>query len=185
MCNNYALHVPANVLAEVFDDGGQTLVFDGGVPNLEPRDEIWIGDTAPIVISRDNSPTLINAPWAWKGAHGNPVFNFRSEGRRFGGSQRCLIPADGFYEGTKKTTKWRFSMAERPWFWVAGVVRDGAFAMLTTEPGPDIVPYHSRQIVVLAPEQGRDWLDLIRPEADLLAPAPAGTLVPTQVWPLI
>ena len=38
-------------------------------------------------------------PWAWKGAHGKPVFNFRSDGRSFAKSRRVLIPADGFDEG--------------------------------------------------------------------------------------
>ena len=186
MCNNYAQHVPANALARPFaDDGGLPLLFESGIPNLEPRDEIWISDTAPVVVVREAGPTLISAPWAWKGAHGKPVFNFRSEGRNFGGSQRCLIPADGFYEGTKKTTKWRFAMVGQPWFWIAGIVREGAFTMLTVEPGPDIVPYHGRQVVVLPPTAGRAWLDLTAAASTLLAPSPAGTLTATQVWPPI
>jgi hypothetical protein len=43
---------------------------------------------------------------------------------------------------------------------IAGIWKEGkgdkppAFAMLTTEPGEDIEPYHNRQIVVLPPQ---DW----------------------------
>ena len=40
--------------------------------------------------------------------------------------------------------------------------------MLTIEPGPDIAPFHARQIVVLPPERGMDWLTLSKPEADIL-----------------
>ena len=47
--------------------------------------------------------------------------------------------------------------------------------MLTVEPGPDIAPYHSRQVVVLGPSAWRTWLGGDQPEA-VLRPAPAGTL---------
>lgn len=97
------------------------------------------------------------------------MFNFRSDGRSFANSLRCLIPADGFFEftapeaGQKRKTKWRFTLAGQPFFWIAGLVKAGAFAMLTTEPGPDIAPYHDRQIVVLRPEEGAAWLHLLNP----------------------
>lgn len=51
-------------------------------------------------------------------------------------------------------TKWRFTLSGQPFFWGAGLIKDGAFATLTTEPGEDIVPYQDRQIVVLRPEDG-------------------------------
>jgi putative SOS response-associated peptidase YedK len=38
---------------------------------------------------------------------------------------------------------------------VAGIVKEGAFTMLTTEPGEDMRPYHDRQIVVL--REARRW----------------------------
>ena len=48
--------------------------------------------------------------------------------------------------------------------------------MLTTAPGPDIAPYHDRQVVVLKPSQAMDWLNLSLKATDLLRPAPAGAL---------
>ena len=127
-------------------------------------------------------------PWAWKSSSGKPVFNFRSEGRSFSKSDRCLIPSDGFYEFTKPEDpkqrlkdKHLFTLAGEPWFWIAGLVKEGAFAMLTTAPGPDIAPYHDRQIVVLARDQGLDWLNLARPEAEILRPLPEGSLTHEQV----
>lgn len=190
MCNNYASHVPANQLALAFSDTGFPLRFEGGtIPNLEPRADIRIGDTAPIVVGQAEGPLLVQRPWAWKSPQGRPVFNFRSDGRSFAQSTRCLIPADAFYEftdpepGQKRKTKWRFTMKGQPWFWIAGLVKNDAWAMLTTEPGPDVAPYHDRQIVVLARDQAREWLDLTRPEADLLAPTPAGALAVEKVFP--
>ena len=106
-------------------------------------------------------------------------------------SGRCLIPADGFYEFTDpeppapkraRKTKWLFTMAGAPWFCIAGLIRPGAaadgadaFAMLTTEPGPDVAPIHARQVVVLGSEDWARWLDGPEPEA-LLRPSPAGAL---------
>ena len=65
---------------------------------------------------------------------------------------------------------------------IAGLWRESdgtepaAFTMLTTAPGPDVAPYHNRQIVVLRPENWSGWIDLSRPEAELLQPLPAGSL---------
>jgi putative SOS response-associated peptidase YedK len=56
--------------------------------------------------------------------------------------------------------------------------------MLTTEPGPDIAPYHDRQIALLRRDQAMDWLDLVRPEAELLRPSLAGSLSVEKVFPL-
>lgn len=74
-------------------------------------------------------------------------------------------------------------MAGAPWFWIAGVVRDGAFAMLTTEPDPDIAPYHDRQIVLLSPNAGLHWLDLSAAEDLILQPSAPGALDVQRVWP--
>ena len=61
--------------------------------------------------------------------------------------------------------------------------RDGGFALLTTAPGDDVAPYHDRQIIVLPPEQGEDWLALSRPEAELLRPLPKGALQVERDFP--
>ena len=100
------------------------------------------------------------------------------------------MPASHFYEfsGAKSPkTKWKFSKAGDDWFCFAGLWRampDGsgdAFTILTTEPGPDVPPIHNRQVVVLDREDWLAWLDLTRPEAELLRPLPAGRLRVEQV----
>ena len=53
-----------------------------------------------------------------------------------------------------------------------------AFTMLTAAPGPDIAPYHDRQVVVLPQIDWKPWLDGY-PAGELLRPAPAGTLMVT------
>ena len=82
--------------------------------------------------------------------------------------------------------KWKFTKSGEDWFCFAGLWRpmsggDAAFTLLTTEPGPDVAPIHDRQMVILNRDDWTSWLDLTRPEADLLKPLPAGSLSVVQV----
>lgn len=189
MCNEYQLVVPFDETIEEFSRTRNALVFPEGLPNFGATSSIRIGDRAPVIWAGAQGPEVRMTTWAWKGPGGRPVFNFRSDGRDFSSALRCVIPADGFYEftdpepGQKRKTKWRFRLQSNASFWIAGLIKDGAFAMLTTEPGPDIVPYHDRQIVLLPQGHALDWLDLTRPSTDLLRPAPAGSLTVEKVFP--
>jgi putative SOS response-associated peptidase YedK len=53
--------------------------------------------------------------------------------------------------------------------------------MLTTEPGPDIAPYHDRQIAILEREVWADWLDPTISAKLLVKPFPPGALSVEQV----
>jgi putative SOS response-associated peptidase YedK len=73
-----------------------------------------------------------------------------------------------------------------PWFRVAGIWRETkdvgeAFTMLTIEPGPDIAPYHDRQIVILDRRDWAAWLDPSVSSTTILKPLPAGCLAVEQV----
>lgn len=196
MCNNYRLEVDLASIADYLGELEVAVTAPEGVPNVPPREDIRIGDTAPIVRSVEGqrgAGELVNRRWSWPGAGGKPVYNFRSEGREFT-SHRCLILADGFYEftapvepGQKRKTKWFFTMRGHPWFCIAGIWRNGpegeAFTMLTTEPGEDIAPYHRRQIIPLPRERWVDWLDVSVPAHEVLQVLPAGSLPATRVYP--
>jgi putative SOS response-associated peptidase YedK len=87
------------------------------------------------------------------------------------------------FTGTKyPKTKHRFTLNGAPFLAVAGIWREAqgnhpaSFAMLTTDPGPDVKPIHDRQIVVLRPEDWAAWLWLTKPEAELLRPLEQGSL---------
>jgi putative SOS response-associated peptidase YedK len=189
MCNTYRFRPLTGQPFEEIRQTGISLEFPQGRPNIEPRDDIRIGDSAPVVTRTKDGVAVRMMTWAWKSPQGRPVFNFRSDERSFANSLRCAIPADGFYEftdalaGQKRKTRWLFTMVEAPAFWIAGVIRDGAFSMLTTTPGPDVAPYHDRQIVLLEPGRAMEWLDLTRPEAELLRPLPASRLAVERVFP--
>jgi putative SOS response-associated peptidase YedK len=183
MCNRYGYTHPFEKLRDEFSQTGILLRWSTGhASNLEPRDKITIRDTAPVVhLARAAEADLAMLPWAWKSPKGTPVFNFRSEGRDFRSSERVLIPASVFYEFTGQgspKTAWRFQLAASDLMMIAGIVREGAFTMLTTAPGPDVAPLHDRQIVVLT---GRDAWKAWMEDAELPPPLPAGTLTVEKV----
>ena len=195
MCNDYRLRVDAATIAEDFADLKIKIRFSEGVPNIQPRDDIKITDSAPIVRAVDGAPgagDLVQRRWSWPAPNKKPVYNFRSEGREFA-SGRCLILSDGFYEFTKPENpakklkdKWLFTKADEPWFCIAGIWRSvpdlgEAFTMLTMEPGPDVAPYHDRQIAVLDRGDWASWLNHAVPAKDVLKRLPAGSLHVEQV----
>ena len=53
--------------------------------------------------------------------------------------------------------------------------------MLTMAPGPDIAPYHDRQIAILDREDWAAWLDHSISAKAVLKPLPAGSLAVEQV----
>jgi putative SOS response-associated peptidase YedK len=118
------------------------------------------------------------------------VFNFRSEGRHFANSTRCIVPASAFLEFTGKRypkAKHRFALRGSPITGIAAISRPGqgnqppSFTMLTTAPGPDVAPYHNRQVVVLRPEDWAAWINLTKTEGELLRPLAGGSLDVTTV----
>lgn len=192
MCNDYGHHVSISQYIEAFSDIKLPLTFPTGAPNLEPRDDIWPTETAPVIRRQGEGVELVQLRWGFHPGRPKaaPVINFRSEGRRFADSRRCLIPASHFYEftGTKSPkSKWKFTKAAEDWFCFAGLWRPAkgdtpdAFTILTTEPGPDVAPIHNRQVVILERSDWTAWLDLTRSQTELLAALPAGSLHVEQV----
>jgi putative SOS response-associated peptidase YedK len=185
MCNEYAREIEMGrviALMEEMKDWPPFEYENRTTPNdIGPKASIRIRDTSIVMHLRDGKIMARSMTWAWKGPHGKPVFNFVSEKRDFSKSDRVLIPATGFYEYTvpeKPKVKLKdqhfFTLKGEDVFWIAGVVKDDCFSMLTTSPGPDIEPYHDRQICILEPQRGLDWLNLSKP--GLLAPLPNGSL---------
>lgn len=186
MCNDYANRISYSDYVEVLGLIGLPLVAPQAAPNLEPRDDVWPTEPAPILRRHGEGVELAQVRWGFAPARpkAGPVINFRSEGRRFA-SGRCLVPASHFYEftGTRSPkAKWKFTKTAEDWFCFAGLWRPAkgdapeAFTLLTTAPGPDVAPIHDRQMVVLERDDWAAWLDLTRPEAELLRPLPAGSL---------
>ena len=182
MCNDYGNRIPYSVYVEEFSHLRLPLILPTSAPNLEPRDDIWPTEVAPVIRRHDGRHR------AYADALG---ICLRPDQRRRrssisapkdGGSHRdvALMPASHFFEfnGTKSPkSKWRFTKTGEDWFCFAGLWRPAqgdhpeSFTLLTTEPGPDVAPIHNREVVVLERIDWQPWLDLTRPESDLLATA--------------
>jgi len=191
MCNDFGNHIPYGDYLAAFSQPRIPVRWPKAAPNLEPREDIWPTDKAPVVRRlEDGANEFTELRWGFPPARpkGAPIINFRSEKRRFPVG-RCLIPASHFFEftGTKSPKqKWKFTKAGEDWFCFAGLWRpmpDGgeAFTLLTTAPGPDVAPIHDRQMVILERSDWQNWLELTGNEADLLRPLPAGRLLVEQV----
>jgi putative SOS response-associated peptidase YedK len=195
MCNDYRLEVDIASIMEDFDELEIDIDTPEGTPNVAAREDIKITDVAPIVTNPQGESgrgALVNRRWSWPGPTGKPVYNYRAEGREFA-ANRCLIRADGFYEFTKsddskqkRQNKWLFTLNDHDWFAIAGIWRRDpvigeAFTMLTLDAGPDVAPYHHRQVIPLARDQWAAWLDPATPAADALRILPAGSLTVCQV----
>jgi putative SOS response-associated peptidase YedK len=188
MCNDYAREIEAARVIAAMEEMKNIPPFTytgGRIPNdAAPTPHVKIRDTGLIVRLKDERLEGEMMTWAWLQGK-RPVFNFVSEGRDFSKTDRCLILATSFYEYTapeeqkpkvKLQDQHQFKLKGQDWFWIAGIVKNGCFAMLTVKPGPDVLPYHDRQIVVLPPARGMDWLTLAQPERDILTALPRGTL---------
>ena len=105
-----------------------------------------------------------------------PLLNARTDGMRKGQfrthlqKQRCVIPAEGFYE-------WREEVGKQPYYFsrkdgkplmLAGIWQEAeykgdkriAFAILTDEPNGLVASYHDRMPLALAEDKVAAWLDL-------------------------
>ena len=186
MCNDYERQVEWAVYCEAMAKAQLGMPADANPEQLPSTDDTRVNDIAPIMRTRGNVVELASLRWGFAPPRPGaaPVFNFKSEGRKFDKSNRCLIPASAFFEftGTKSPkSKWRFTLAGSPILAIAGLWREDpttgdAFTMLTTPPGADIAPFHDRQVVVMPVQDYATWLYLDKPEAELLTPLPAGSL---------
>lgn len=191
MCNEFSRKLDLDLLITGLKEYRIIVGAPEGLPNIEPSASVRITDPSVIVRAVGGHTQIVTRRWSWPGQSGKPVYNYRGEGRDFRNSAkqgRCLVPVDGFYEftapvdaGAKRKDKWLFRWKTADWFAIAGLWKADetvgeAFTLLTCEPGPDIAPYHRRQVVLLDPKDWAGWLDGSIPAPALIRPTPAGML---------
>jgi putative SOS response-associated peptidase YedK len=140
-----------------------------------PHDELRV-----IVRYGDEGVEMVELPWGLRPREpgGRPLNLVLAEGRTFP-SHRCLVPASEF-QLTHRGRRLNFALADGDWFYFAGIWRPAshdwpeAYAIVTIEANGDVALDHDRQMAVLRRRQLMDWLDLSRPEHELLRPLPIG-----------
>ncbi len=187
MCNEYEQQIAYAAYVRMMQDLELGMPTQQTEIDLPPSARVAITDVAPVMRAAGNIVELAQMRFSFPPPRpgGKPVFNYRSEGRKFDKTNRCVIPASAFfeYQGTKAPkSKYRITLNDAPMLGIAGIWREAkddappAFTMLTVDPGPDIAAYHDRQIVILQPGDWFAWLGLTEPETELLKPLPAGSL---------
>lgn len=145
MCNDYEQHIAFAAYAEAVRALELTTPSGESEADLPQADDIRIGDVGTVLRAAGNGVELVQMKFGFPppGPRAGPVFNFKSDGRQFKDSRRCLIILSGFFEFTGAKypkAKHRFTLRGSPIMAVAGLwseAGDGAlsFTMLTTTPG--------------------------------------------------
>jgi putative SOS response-associated peptidase YedK len=153
-------------------------LYRGPSVNFEFNPNVAPTETVPVLIAGDGVAVARfgitrNGP---NGKPRPPLLNARTDGMRKGQfrthlkKQRCVIPADGFYE-------WRDEGGKQPYYFnrrdgrplmLAGIWQEAeykgdkriAFAVLTEEPNELVAPYHDRMPLALSEDKVALWLDL-------------------------
>jgi len=153
-------------------------LYSGPRVNFEFNPNVAPTETVPVLIAGDGVAIArfgINRIGAG-GKPRPPLLNVRTDGMRKGQfrshlkKQRCVIPAEGFYEWREEGGKqpYYFSRKDGKPLMLAGIWEDAdykgdrraAFAILTEAPNDLVVPYHDRMPLALADDKVARWLDL-------------------------
>jgi putative SOS response-associated peptidase YedK len=104
MCNDYEQHVRRTEYRKMMRALELRIPSRQSELDLPQADDIRINDTGPVMRAAGNEIELVPMTFSFPPGRpgGAPVFNFRSEGRHFAKSNRCLIPASAFFEFTGK-----------------------------------------------------------------------------------
>jgi len=208
MCGRFTLTTPDQLALrfDVIEDERDEAERRNPAYNIAPSQDI------PVIVERPAGRLLRTMSWgfrpAWASAAASrpaPI-NARAETlrerplfRSAMARNRCIIPADGFYEwqsvpGRKTRQPMYIRRDDRALVGFAGLYsigKDGtaSCAIITTEPNALVAPIHDRMPTILDPAAEARWLDpaLTDPIAvlDCLRPCPADLLVAYPVSPRV
>src|ERR1700712_1915343 len=129
MCNDYEQHIRWAQYSAMMQKAELGIPTRQSQKDLPAADDIRINDTGPVMRAAGNVVELVPMKFGFPpSGKGGPVFNFRSEGRHFADSRRCLIPASAFFEFTGSKypkAKHKFTMVGLPFMAIAGLWRQG------------------------------------------------------------
>ncbi len=204
MCGRIALNTPADILAEIF---GLSIPSD-----YHPRYNIAPTQDTLVICASDTGHESLMARWgfipSWRKADqkGPEPINARSETAAtsllFGSalkSQRCIVPASGFYEwqavqGQKRKRPHVIKPVKTPVLALAGLwsrwqLQENesidTFTILTCAPNETMKQIHHRMPVILPPSAINPWLDPalddVQTITKMLQPAPAASITTHEV----
>jgi len=186
MCGRYTLTKPKKAIESHF----QATLLKG---EFRERYNIAPTQVMPVVVSSPAQREIetmrwgLIPSWAKDLKTQSPLINARAETvhekpsfRSSFKSRRCLVPADGFYEWTKKNggkVPYRIYLASEGLFAFAGIWAEWgkgdegirSFSIITTEANSALQSIHHRMPVILNPDNYEHWLDASATQEDLVA----------------
>ena len=207
MCGRYASARNVDVLAAEFE----AAIVERDVLPL-PSWNVAPTDAVPVVVAGDGGRTLTAMRWglvpAWADdpSIGSRMINARLETvterpafREAALRQRCLLPADGWYEWMKGPAGARQAyFLHRPdeelvafaGLWAQWHPRSGpplrTVTIVTAAAPDDLGHVHDRAPVIVPRELWADWLDPADERAiERLRPTPAASITPRPVGPAV
>ena len=199
MCGRYSLTVTKAALLERFPGNDAALTH-------VPRYNIAPSQRAPVLTATSSNRLWLMAAWGFPRAGYSRVINARietlSERPMFRGLRernRCLVPADGFFEWWRTPTgraPRRFVLRDRGLFALAGLwvntpgpADPPVYVIVTTRANERVGRYHDRMPVLLDRSMEAAWLDVARPwpelQKTLAVPFPAEALDDYAVSPRV
>lgn len=198
MCGAFAVIHPFRELGRPFNAGYQ------GSFDMPPRYNARPGQKLPVILN-NKAKDLQLALWGLKPSWmaGKILINTRKESleskpffSRLLQKQRCIIPADAFYEwGTEggKKVPFLFRLKSKELFGFAGIwLEDGEtrlpeFSIITIQPNKVVEPVHDRMPAILPKNQERSWLEANDPDMliNLLQPYPEAEMESFAVSTLV
>lgn len=151
--------------------------------------EVFPTNNIPVIYSHNGRNVLSAAKWGFPSYKSSrAIINARAESvhekpmfRNAFISNRCIIPANGYYEWLtredKTKTKYLISVRGKRLFFMAGLYKMftdkdrnpyAAITIITTEASEDISFIHDRMPVILQDEAISAWLDKNNTDIDLL-----------------
>lgn len=208
MCGRFVSASPPDALARYFGAGEPTETLLGPSYNVAPTNDVYVVVDTPQGRRLDAFRWGLLPIWAKDLALGNKLINARAETlaakpafRHAFRSQRCIVPADGFYEwkvvpGRKAKQPYYLRRADGEPLALAGLWETWrgpdrsapplhSTTIVTTDANARVRAVHDRMPVLLPPLAWDAWLDPHNHDAaalqDLLVPAPPDLLVITPV----
>jgi putative SOS response-associated peptidase YedK len=201
MCGRYSFAPDVKALAQLFDGVQLPTELEQSF-NIAPTQMAYvITAQAPHLLSR--MAWGLVPPYAHASKPDGRHINARAETvltnaafKHAVRKQRCLVPADSFYEWKKVSAKQKQAYRILPkiggvlvfaGIWEHHQAPDGSsnsFSILTTEPNIEMAEIHNRMPIIFTTQaEQKLWLSDAEPEAlsSLLQPAPNGTL---QMYPI-
>lgn len=162
--------------------------FNAGYNDSRENPRYNVRPAQPIPVILDSNPKeIIYSMWGihpfYDKTHKMFFINARNDSllkptwKRMLHEQRCLIPADGFYEWqkinpSKSKIPYRFELKDKGLFAFAGLWQEEEYegqkvphcVIITTEPNKTVGEVHDRMPAMLNKADERTWLD---PDADI------------------